>query len=54
MAPTVNGNAGGSRAHLSKGTVFVNLQSGLGDQATLADVDIMEPSLLTSFSRVLS
>jgi hypothetical protein len=31
MAPTVNGNAGGQRAHLSKGAVYLNLQTALGD-----------------------
>lgn len=31
MAPTINGDHGGKRAHLTKNGIFVNLQSGLGD-----------------------
>src|ERR1700722_12812276 len=37
LAPTVNGSAGGQRTHLSKGAVYVNLQTAIGDNNVTPD-----------------
>jgi hypothetical protein len=41
MVPTVNGNAGGKRAHLSKGAVYVNLQTAIGDGDLVPDYAVI-------------